>query len=606
MENQYGITTANKYSLFLNEDLDPLEILKLQEQAKTSKKTEKSKKNAVAGNENDAKSAGGKQSTAASLVPERKSDKIDHFSSPVQNDDKPAQGRSSADKDGSSRPAKDKPRRADGAPHAGPGGSVDNQRTQRPPRNTDANAVNKTGDRPPRRERQERERVGGVERERRSDRDGEFTQQQSDKPGNDQAEHGGFERRDGFASRPQRFDRGGGGFRERGGRRGERSYRGGFNDRGGFVERTQRSGFDEQQQPERERGVYSDRPPRRGGYRGRRGGERSGFGERNERSGFNTAVEGQDLGTAPDQPQIHEESHQQQEGGGFGEHQERRGFEEQPERAGFEDRGGREFVRRGRGGGRGFGRGRGGGPGRPARREFDRHTEGGMRPGDKRDGAGSHNWGTVMDDIEGQQEKLVTEGSTWAEQADAEDRAAAAAAATVTGTDRDGEAGREEDEKVMTLDEWKSMEDSKRVKTEFNIRKPGEGCIDPKWNKMVPLTKKEKPEAHEEHHEDLDQLDDEDHHAKARNVLNIDIRFADNPRRGTGGSRGPGRGGRGTGRGGPRGGGGSDGYGGGREFQYRGGGHRSGGSGGHRERAPNVADEMDFPSLDKASGAAQA
>ena len=85
-------------------------------------------------------------------------------------------------------------------------------------------------------------------------------------------------------------------------------------------------------------------------------------------------------------------------------------------------------------------------------------------------------------------------------------------------------------------------------------------------------------------------------------MLNIDIRFADNPRRGGGGNVG--RGGRGGGRGGRGrgGGGGPDGY---RESQYRSGGGfrddrpRARSSGSHRERAPNVADEMDFPSLDK-------
>jgi len=51
----------------------------------------------------------------------------------------------------------------------------------------------------------------------------------------------------------------------------------------------------------------------------------------------------------------------------------------------------------------------------------------------------------------------------------------------------------------MTFEEWKSMEETKRVKTEFNIRKAGEGCSgDPQWKKMYALTKKEKAEAHED------------------------------------------------------------------------------------------------------------
>ena len=58
----------------------------------------------------------------------------------------------------------------------------------------------------------------------------------------------------------------------------------------------------------------------------------------------------------------------------------------------------------------------------------------------------------------------------------------------------------------MTLDEWKSMEEAKRVKAEFNIRKAGEGCSgDPQWKKMFVLTKKEKSEVHD---------DDEDQQVK--------------------------------------------------------------------------------------------
>jgi len=51
----------------------------------------------------------------------------------------------------------------------------------------------------------------------------------------------------------------------------------------------------------------------------------------------------------------------------------------------------------------------------------------------------------------------------------------------------------EEEEKVLTLDEWKAQQEASRIKAEFNIRKPGEGCAaDPQWKKMVVLKKKEK------------------------------------------------------------------------------------------------------------------
>lgn len=567
MENQYGITVANKYALFLNEDEDPLEILKLQEATKTSKKSEKSKKSAP--DENEVKTTSNKQNAASSGSSQKKAEKIDHFSSPTQSDEK-SRGK---DKElDSSKQPKDKPKRPTDRSNA----------DQQKQKNDGSGSARYDRDRP-RRDRPNRGGFGSG----RADREGRSEQQddtQQERPAAEQTDQGTFDRpvRDGFSSRPPRY--------ERAGFRGSGRPRGGFN-RGGFGERLERSGFDEQPA---ERTFYGgDRPPRRGGYRGRRGdrsgfGERSGFGDRSERTDADDA-DSQDQGGFDNQ-QRGETSNQQRDRGGFGEWKERQGFEETAERSGFDDRGsGREFVRRGRGGGRGFGRGRGGFD-RPGKRDYDRHTEGGMRPPDKRDGAGSHNWGTVQDDMEGQEaDKFVSEGgSTWAEQTDAEERAAAAA-------ERDGETGSQQDEdtKVMTLDEWKSMEETKRVKTEFNIRKAGEGCSsDPQWKKMYALTKKEKAEVHEDD-EDLQEYDA--HHGKQKNLLSIDIRFADNPRRGGGniGRGGRGRGGRGRGVG-------SDNY---RDSQNRGGYRddrpRARSSGSYRDRAPNVADEMDFPSLDK-------
>jgi len=62
--------------------------------------------------------------------------------------------------------------------------------------------------------------------------------------------------------------------------------------------------------------------------------------------------------------------------------------------------------------------------------------------------------------------------------------------------------GAKEEEKVMTLDEWKAQEDVKRAKADFKIRKAGEGYNgDPQWKKMVVLLKKEKPEDAEDDEE---------------------------------------------------------------------------------------------------------
>lgn len=41
METSYGIAVTNRYKLFLDDDEDPLEVLKVQEQAKEAKKKTK-------------------------------------------------------------------------------------------------------------------------------------------------------------------------------------------------------------------------------------------------------------------------------------------------------------------------------------------------------------------------------------------------------------------------------------------------------------------------------------------------------------------------------------------------------------------------------------
>jgi len=188
----------------------------------------------------------------------------------------------------------------------------------------------------------------------------------------------------------------------------------------------------------------------------------------------------------------------------------------------------------------------------------------------------------------------------------------------------EGEAPVEEDAgpSEMTLDEWKAMQSQKKTQ-QFNIRRPGEGCDNSQWKKTYLLKKKEEEESEED---DDDEVEYEDDHRK-KNYVPIEITFYDQARRGggrdrggRGGRGGPGRGGPRGGRGGGRGGGGPGGFGGPGERSEgggyrggRGGGGRGGrgggegrggrGSGGPREQAPNVEDEMDFPSLGKATTA---
>ncbi|XP_068448934.1 SERPINE1 mRNA-binding protein 1 isoform X2 [Clinocottus analis] len=206
---------------------------------------------------------------------------------------------------------------------------------------------------------------------------------------------------------------------------------------------------------------------------------------------------------------------------------------------------------RGRGGGRGGPGGRGRGMGRNdgfdsrGKREFDRHSgsdRAGPKGEEKRGGSGSHNWGTVKDDLNELDQSNVTETAEGEEHppADSENK------------ENEVEEVKEEGPKQMTLDEWKAVQDKDRAKVEFNIRKPNEGA---NWNKGFVL---HKSKAEDKKEEVIDteveepKLEEEPHFRKPANDITsqLEINFGDlgRPSRGRGGPRG-GRGGRG--RGGP-------------------------------------------------------
>jgi len=64
-----------------------------------------------------------------------------------------------------------------------------------------------------------------------------------------------------------------------------------------------------------------------------------------------------------------------------------------------------------------------------------------------------------------------------------------------------------DEEKQLTLDEWKAMQERERAKTSFNIRKAGEGCqSQPEWKKMHVLKKKvddDKEDEDDEYYEEV-------------------------------------------------------------------------------------------------------
>lgn len=199
-------------------------------------------------------------------------------------------------------------------------------------------------------------------------------------------------------------------------------------------------------------------------------------------------------------------------------------------------RGGRGGYRGGRGGYRGGFRN----DGRDGRgkREFDRHSASdktSMRPHDKRDGQGPHNWGSIE---EGQQEQAINEQMDQMAidnngEAAPEAKPVAEGEAEASAEGEKQEVEPEEEEPVeMTLDEYKAKTEAERKQQSFNIRKAGEGENNPEWKSFKQLKK-----------EDLDVKDEEEiqeyRRQNAKTHVDVNIQFNGEPKtRGRGRGRG--------------------------------------------------------------------
>ncbi|XP_057319855.1 plasminogen activator inhibitor 1 RNA-binding protein-like isoform X2 [Microplitis mediator] len=204
-------------------------------------------------------------------------------------------------------------------------------------------------------------------------------------------------------------------------------------------------------------------------------------------------------------------------------------------------------------GGRGGPRGARSGFDSRGKREFDRQSgsdKTGVKPVDKKDGAGSHNWGTHNDDIA---ESLNPETNEDWGNLDKPEEVPAASTETKDSTEAPATAGdvsaeekpAEEETKELTYDEWKALRGT-RAKPTYNLRKAGEGEDLTRWKKMYALEKKK--EGAEEDEEDEDDYDAAAEYpqrvGRQKRVYDIEIQFSDS-RRGAGGRGG--RGGRGRG-----------------------------------------------------------
>uniref|UniRef100_A0A182M9G6 Hyaluronan/mRNA-binding protein domain-containing protein n=1 Tax=Anopheles culicifacies TaxID=139723 RepID=A0A182M9G6_9DIPT len=202
------------------------------------------------------------------------------------------------------------------------------------------------------------------------------------------------------------------------------------------------------------------------------------------------------------------------------------------------------------------------------KRELDRQSgsnKTGIKAVDKRDGAGSHNWGSSKQDAKEysnnpEQDFQPQDADTSAE-ANPE-RTNVSNGAEESGADGTGAAKSDDEAKEMTLDEWKAQKAAVRLKPQYNLRKAGEGEDSSQWDKMVALDRKSNTKPVEKSGTGADGAEEDDGNdthskpvtsggggggsGKNKQFLEIEYHFNDSRRGGLGRSRG-GRGGRGGG-----------------------------------------------------------
>lgn len=222
---------------------------------------------------------------------------------------------------------------------------------------------------------------------------------------------------------------------------------------------------------------------------------------------------------------------------------------------------------------------------RRGKREFDRQSgsdKTGVKHIDKRDGSGSHNWGSHKDVIEEADNKPTDADNNWGETEPVN-------ATTTESPNKEEQTEPEtpavEEPKELTLDEWKAQR-AGRSKPTYNLRKAGEGEDPSQWKKMYELKRKD-DEEQESEEEEFDASDYPQRVGRQKHILDIDIQFNDNRRPGIGRGKGPRTGGGIRGKN-PRG---------ERPERRPRDEHTGGERGPENRRAPKVDDERDFPSL---------
>lgn len=184
------------------------------------------------------------------------------------------------------------------------------------------------------------------------------------------------------------------------------------------------------------------------------------------------------------------------------------------------------------------------------KREFDRRSgsdKTGVKPVDKREGGGPHNWGTIKDDLD-ELNKTGSDGDITEEKPPAVE-APAAGAGDAPQQEAERAAPTEEEPRELTLDEYKALRNASRTAPQYNLRKAGEGEDLSQWKNMVQLERKKEGGEDDDSDEEYDLSDYPQRVGRQKRVLGIEFTFSDQARRGGTGTRGRGRG---RGRGRPR------------------------------------------------------
>lgn len=171
---------------------------------------------------------------------------------------------------------------------------------------------------------------------------------------------------------------------------------------------------------------------------------------------------------------------------------------------------------------------------RRGKREFDRQSgsdKTGVKPVEKRDGGGAHNWGSHKDIME-EVDKSTEIDATWGE-SDKNDSGISTMENKESG-EPEVEVVPEVEPKELTLDEYKAQQRAGRVKPQYNIRKAGEGEDPSQWKKMYELKKKENAEEESED-EEFEASENPQRVGRQKHILDIDIHFNDTRRIGVGG-----------------------------------------------------------------------